>query len=77
MKTIEVLGTGCSKCKAAIKLIEEAARSRGVQVEVRKVDKIADIIARGVMSTPAVVVDGRVVVSGRVPSRQEAEAWLE
>ena len=76
MTTIEVLGTGCAKCKATVRVIEEAAKARGVEVDVRKVDKIDDIIARGVMTTPAVVVGGKVLVAGRVPSRKEVDGWL-
>ena len=76
MKTIEVLGTGCPRCRATVQVIEETARARGAAVEVRKVDRIDDIIARGVVTMPAVVLDGKVLVAGRVPTRKEVEGWL-
>jgi small redox-active disulfide protein 2 len=76
MKHIKVLGTGCANCKATVKLIEDAARARGVAVDLEKVENIADIMAYGVMSTPGVVVDGKVVHAGGVPDRKKVESWL-
>ena len=76
MKHIKVLGTGCANCKATVKLIEEAARARGVAVDLEKVENIADIMAHGVMATPGVVVDGKVVHAGGVPDRKKVESWL-
>jgi small redox-active disulfide protein 2 len=76
MKHIKVLGTGCANCKATLKLIEDAARTRGVAVQLEKVENIADIMAHGVMSTPGVVIDGKVVHAGGVPDRKKVESWL-
>jgi small redox-active disulfide protein 2 len=76
MKHIKVLGTGCVNCKATVKLIEDAARTRGVAVDLEKVENIADIMAYGVMSTPGVVIDGKVVHAGGVPDRRKVENWL-
>jgi len=76
MKNIKVLGTGCANCKATLKLIEEAARARGVEIELEKVEDIGQIMSFGVMSTPGVVVDGNVVHAGGVPSRDQVDAWL-
>lgn len=76
MKNIKVLGTGCANCKATLKLIEEAARARGVEIELEKVEDIGQIMSFGVMSTPGVVVDGKVVHAGGVPSRDQVDAWL-
>jgi small redox-active disulfide protein 2 len=76
MKQIKVLGTGCANCKATVKLIEDAARARGVAVNLEKVENIADIMAHGVMSTPGVVIDGKVVHAGGVPDRRKVEDWL-
>jgi small redox-active disulfide protein 2 len=76
MKQIKVLGTGCANCKATVKLIEDAARARGVVVNLEKVENIADIMAHGVMSTPGVVIDGKVVHAGGVPDRKKVESWL-
>ena len=76
MKNVKVLGTGCANCKATVKLIEDAARANGVAVNVEKVENIADIMAYGVMSTPGVVIDGRVVHAGGVPNKNAVEGWL-
>jgi small redox-active disulfide protein 2 len=76
MKHIKVLGTGCANCKATLRLIEDAARARGVAVQLEKVESIADIMAFGVMSTPGVVIDGKVVHAGGVPDRNQVDRWL-
>jgi small redox-active disulfide protein 2 len=76
MKHIKVLGTGCANCKATVKLIEDAARAKGVAVNLEKVENIADIMAYGVMSTPGVVIDGKVVHAGGVPTKSAVEGWL-
>ncbi|MFZ3042456.1 MAG: thioredoxin family protein, partial [Thiobacillus sp.] len=61
MKNIKVLGSGCANCKTTLKLIEEVAQARGVAVNLEKVDDMAAILGYGVMSTPGVVIDGKVV----------------
>ncbi len=76
MKDIKVLGTGCATCKSTVALIEEVARMKGVTVSLQKVEDIRDIMRYGVMSTPAVVVDGKVVHAGGMPSRDKVEQWL-
>jgi len=76
MKNIKVLGTGCANCKVTLKLIEEAARARGVDIELEKVEDIGQIMSFGVMSTPGVVVNDKVVHAGGVPSRDQVETWL-
>lgn len=76
MKHIKVLGTGCANCKATVKLIEDAARARGIAVNLEKVENIADIMVYGVMSTPGVVIDGKVVHAGGVPDLRKVESWL-
>jgi len=76
MKNVKVLGTGCANCKTTVKLIEDAARAKGVAVHLEKVENIADIMAYGVMSTPGVVIDGRVVHAGGVPKKSAVEGWL-
>jgi len=77
MKEIKVLGTGCANCKATLKLIEEAAREKGVEVKLDKVEDIGQIMSYGVMSTPGVVIDGKVVHAGGVPDRKTVASWLE
>ncbi len=76
MKNIKVLGTGCANCKTTLKLIEEAAKAKGVEVELEKVESLPEIMSFGVMSTPGVVVDGKVVHAGGVPSRDKISGWL-
>ena len=76
MKDIKVLGTGCSKCKTTLKLIEEVATGKAVQIKLEKVETLPEIMRYGVMATPAVVVDGKVVHSGGIPERSKIESWL-
>lgn len=76
VKSIKVLGTGCANCKTTMKLIEEVAREKGVEIQLEKVEEIQDIMAYGVMSTPGVVVDGKVVHAGGVPGRDKIAGWL-
>ena len=76
MKEIKVLGTGCGNCKSTFKLIEEAAKAKGVDVRLEKVEDFKAIMGYGVMSTPGVVIDGKVVHAGGVPSREKIERWL-
>lgn len=73
---LEVLGTGCAKCKMLHEAVLKAVTESGVQAEVRKVEDIASILERGVLSTPALVKDGKVLVAGKVPSPKEIMAWL-
>ncbi|MHB1116535.1 thioredoxin family protein [Sideroxydans sp.] len=77
MKNIKVLGTGCANCKATLKLIDEVAKAKGLEVVLEKVEDIAAIMGYGVMSTPGVVIDGKVVHAGGVPDRRKIEGWLE
>ncbi|HAN56600.1 MAG TPA: thioredoxin family protein [Betaproteobacteria bacterium] len=76
MKNIKVLGTGCANCKATLKLIEDAARAKGTEIQLEKIEDIAQILGYGVMSTPGVMIDGKVVHAGGVPSRRAVESWL-
>lgn len=68
---IKVLGTGCSKCKTLEKLTREAVAELGILAEIEKVEDIYKIMSYGVMSTPALVINQKVAVSGRVPSVAE------
>ena len=76
MKDIKVLGPGCANCKTTVALIEQVAQAKGVAVNLQKVEEMRDIVSYGVMSTPSVVIDGKVVHSGSVPSRDKIEGWL-
>ncbi|HEX3008545.1 MAG TPA: thioredoxin family protein [Bacteroidales bacterium] len=73
---IKVLGTGCSKCKSLETATRAAVNESGIDAEIEKVEDIIRIMEYGVMSTPALVVDGKVVVSGRVPSVAEISNLL-
>ncbi|MEO8501150.1 MAG: thioredoxin family protein [Vicinamibacteria bacterium] len=76
MKDIKVLGVGCARCKSTVALIEEVAKAAGVPVKVEKVEDMRDIMSYGIMSTPGVVLDGKVVHAGGIPSRNKIEGWL-
>lgn len=73
---ILVLGTGCAKCKTLEKVTNQAVEESGIQAQVKKVEDIVEIMKYGVMTTPALVVDGQVVVKGRVPSVDEIKTML-
>ena len=74
---IEVLGTGCPRCNKLEALARSAAGKLGVPCVIEHVRDITLIVQRGVMATPALAIDGRVVVSGRVPSEAELSSWLK
>lgn len=76
MKELLILGTGCNKCDRLEKLTREAADELNLEYELRKVGQINDIIAYGVMVTPALVVDGNVKCVGKVPSLDEIKGYL-
>ena len=76
VKDIKVLGTGCANCRNTIALIEEVAAEKGVAITLSKVENLPEIMKYGVMSTPGVVVDGRVVHAGGVPERAKVAGWL-
>jgi small redox-active disulfide protein 2 len=73
---IKILGTGCPKCKTLEKLTQEVVTETGIDARVSKVEDIMEIMSFGVVSTPGLVVDGKVRVSGRVPSREEIIKFL-
>jgi small redox-active disulfide protein 2 len=73
---IKILGTGCANCQRTVALVGEVAREKGAAVTLEKVEDIRAIMAYGVMATPAVVVDGRVVHAGGVPTREKIALWL-
>jgi small redox-active disulfide protein 2 len=68
---IEILGTGCAKCKKTEKIVREAVKEKGLNIEIEKVEEMDKIIDRGVMMTPAVVIDGEIKIVGRVPTKEE------
>ena len=76
MKKIQILGTGCPKCKKLAEAAEEAAKALGIPYEIEKVTAINDIIGFGVMATPSLAIDGKVVLVGRVASAEEIKKFL-
>lgn len=77
MKEIKVLGTGCcGNCGTTIALIEEVAKAKGVAVSLQKIEELREVMSYGIMSTPGVVIDGKVVHAGGVPSRDKIAQWL-
>lgn len=73
---VKVLGTGCANCRNTVAAIEQVAKERGVAIDLVKVEQMKDIVGYGVMSTPGVVIDGKVVHAGGVPSREKIEQWF-
>jgi len=76
MKKIEVLGPGCNNCMRLEKNTREAVAMAGVDADITKVTDYAQIMAYGIMSTPGLVIDGKVVSYGRVPSAGDIAVWL-
>ena len=73
---VKVLGSGCANCSNTITQIEQVAQEKGVTISLSKVQDMKDIISYGVMSTPAVVIDGKVVHAGGIPNREKIESWF-
>ena len=74
---IEILGTGCPKCKKLSELTQAIVQELGISAEIKKVTDINKIIDYGVMITPALVIDGNVKVAGKLPSKQEMTEWIK
>lgn len=73
---IQVLGTGCQKCKSLEKATREVIAQNNIDATITKVEDIVEIMKFNVMTTPALVIDGKVVVKGRVPSNDELKQLL-
>jgi len=76
MVTIKILGPGCANCKKLEAVAREAVTALGMEAEISKVTDYAEIMAHSVLSTPALVVDGKTVCSGRIPTIAEVKGWL-
>lgn len=76
MKNIKILGTGCAKCKQTEGIIRETLSEMEVEANIEKIEDIEQIMAYDVMSTPAVVVDGQIMIRGKVPSKEEVKAMV-
>lgn len=73
---IVILGTGCPKCKTLEKITREVVGEMGINAEITKEEDIVKIINYGIMSTPGLVIDGKVVLSGRLPSSREVKELI-
>jgi small redox-active disulfide protein 2 len=76
MMEIKILGTGCSKCKTLEKLTREVVEKNGINANITKVEDITEIMKYGIMATPALVVNEKVEIKGRVPSANEIKQVL-
>lgn len=76
MKTFKVLGSGCSKCQNTEKKLKQIAEKAGIEIVVEKIQSPEQIMAYGVMSTPAVVMNEQVIHQGSIPSTENVESWL-
>ena len=76
VSNVKVLGVGCNNCKATVKLIEAVAMAKGTPVTVEKVEDMKDIMTYGILSTPGVVINGKVVHAGGIPARAKVESWF-
>ncbi len=76
MTDVKILGTGCAKCKMLDKRVRQICEKNNIQAEIEKVEDIDRIIEFGVISTPALVVNGQVKATGRIPKEQEIMGWL-
>ncbi len=76
MKDVKVLGPGCKRCETTEAMVKDAAARLGVEVKVEKVTDYAEIAKFGIVSTPGIVVDGKVVHAGGLPDAKDLETWL-
>ena len=74
---IEILGTGCPKCKKTLENVQKAVKDLNVEAEIVKVEKINDIMNYGVMITPALAINGEVKVAGKIPSPEQIADWIK
>ncbi len=76
MKNVKVLGSGCANCQTTARLIQEIAEKEHVTITLEKIEDIGEIMSHGVMSTPGVIVDGKLVHAGGIPGKQSIRSWL-
>lgn len=75
-KKIEVLGPGCTRCKETFRVVQHVVEQAGLPIEVVKDESIERMMALGLMATPGVAIDGRIVISGRIPRAEEVRQLL-
>lgn len=74
---IKVFGPGCAKCTEAEKLVKEVVEAKGADITVRKVSDLREMMAAGILTTPAITIDNKIVCTGRVPSKAELIEWID
>lgn len=77
MREVKVLGPGCARCKTLVEIVKQAAAQTGVAIELEKVEDMAAIVGYGVMGTPGLVIDGKVVHAGSLPDPKKVAVWLQ
>jgi len=77
MIEVKVLGTGCANCKATQKLIEHVTSENGISINLEKVEDMATIMSYGIMSTPGVIIDGKVAHAGGIPDKKTVLSWFK
>lgn len=76
MMKVQILGTGCPKCKKLAELTDQAAKELGLELEIEKVTEVAKIMDFGVMTTPALAIEGKVVLAGHLPAYEKLKDIL-
>lgn len=76
MKKIEVFGTGCKKCVTTEEMIKNKAKEMGAEIDLHHIYDPIEIASRGIISTPAVMVEGKLVHKGGLPNRADIEGWI-
>ena len=74
---IKVIGSGCDKCDKVYALVQEAVEELALEAEIEKVEDLIEIVKLGVMSAPSIMIDGKVVISGQVPTKEKIKKILE
>jgi len=74
---IEILGVGCAKCHKLEELVRDIAKKEGISADISKVDDFKKIMNYGVMTTPALVIEGVVKAAGKIPSEDQIKSWLK
>ncbi|MEJ2116824.1 MAG: thioredoxin family protein [Alphaproteobacteria bacterium] len=77
MKNVKVLGPGCMRCNVTADLVKAEAEKAGVAIELDKITDLAAIAGYGVVSTPAIVIDGKIVHAGGLPKAEDIAKWLK
>lgn len=77
MIQVKVLGSGCANCETTQKLIEDVTSENGIEIHLEKVEDMADIMSYGIMSTPGVIIDGKVAHAGGIPDKKTILSWFK